>query len=973
MDVEGFLESLKRDPDYADQIVHVRTEPVRTPHWVELPEALRPEAVEFLSALAASRLYAHQGEAIEAALDGRDVLITTGTASGKSLCYQVPILQSMLDSPDASALLIFPAKALAHDQAASWKHGIEAIADSVDARSLAASSFDADADSADRRLARESGRMLITNPEMLHMNLLPRHARWARFFQGLKFVVIDEVHSYTGFFGANMANVVRRLERVCEHYGARPQLVCCSATVGNPKQMAERITGRELHHVAEDTSACGSRTYVFWNPPRIKRRLWRGRRSANVEAHELMVKLIRERAPTICFAKARNTAEMIYRYVRETLEKESPGLADRVIPYRGGYSGKERREMERRLREGEILGVSATRALELGIDIGALDACIVVGYPGVLNAFFQQTGRAGRAGRDSLCILVGIDSPINQHVMDHPEYVFERPIERAVIDQDNPFVVVGHLRCAAAELPVKEPDLGRFGYASNLALEVLEEKQKVHRARDAWYHASSDQPAHHVRLRGFGDESTVIMDADSGEVMDRLDKFRALRIFYPGAIYFHQGDTYEMVHHDFDRNVVQVRPVDVSYYTDPVTGTAVDHIDAILDQRPIGVGTGYLGEVFAVLSTPVYEKIQFYTLDRISQHEIDVPAEHYEAMAFWLECPPEIPMEVARRGLDPGSGMTGILYCVSRILPLFLTSDANDFDWSQGARNASDHTMFWFEFYLHGIGNAEQCYERLEEILGVTLDHLLTCDCDDGCPNCTSRLITPYHVRNIELGEGQVESRRAAVVVLNSLLTGQSVEESFALLDAPRENRGQQFLPTVTGEPEQREPHVMPLSDRTRGLMLRKLERDQLTKQTLDHAIDLKPELGVPGEERDQVRAASEEEAQPKRPAINRASSPLSQKLRSKLGALSSEQDGAKRKRVASDKASGVAPAEQKEPKPTPSKEPLASRISKRVTGSPPAKPAAASPKSTPSDAGEIQSGDSVARRARKLKRKRKQ
>jgi len=317
--------------------------------------------------------------------------------------------------------------------------------------------------------------------------------------------------------------------------------------------------------------------------------------------------------------------------------------------------------------------------------------------------------------------------------------------------------------------------------------------------------------------------------------------------------------------------------------------------------------------------------------------------------------------------------MTGILYCVSRILPLFLTSDANDFDWSQGARNASDHTMFWFEFYLHGIGNAEQCYERLEEILGVTLDHLLTCDCDDGCPNCTSRLITPYHVRNIELGEGQVESRRAAVVVLNSLLTGQSVEESFALLDAPRENRGQQFLPTVTGEPEQREPHVMPLSDRTRGLMLRKLERDQLTKQTLDHAIDLKPELGVPGEERDQVRAASEEEAQPKRPAINRASSPLSQKLRSKLGALSSEQDGAKRKRVASDKASGVAPAEQKEPKPTPSKEPLASRISKRVTGSPPAKPAAASPKSTPSDAGEIQSGDSVARRARKLKRKRKQ
>ncbi len=938
MDVDGFLESLRRDPGYRDQIVHVHAEPAREPSWAPVPDGLHPALGPFLSALGVSRLYRHQAEAIEAALRGEDVLITTGPASGKSLCFQVPILQRFLEEPETTALFVFPMKALARDQVAAWNRGVRAMREAVDPKLVQAMPFDADASAADRRTARDRARLIVTNPEMLHCNLLPAHPRWQRLFNGLRTVVLDELHVYAGFFGANMANVLRRLERVCEHYGVRPQFICSSATVGNPRQMAERVIGRPLHHVSEDTSAMGARTYVFWNPPRVKRRRWRGRRSANVEAHELMVQLIRARAPTICFAKSRTTAEMMYRYVREGLERQAPALADKVVPYRGGYSPRQRRDMERRLREGELLGVSATRALELGIDVGALDACIVIGYPGWLHALFQQWGRAGRAGRDCLCILVGTDTPINQYVMAHPEFIFERPIEAGVVDHDNPFVVLGHVRCATAELPVQDAETGRFGYAADLALEVLEEKQKVHHLNALWYHASPDPPAHEVRLRGYGDESTVVQDADTDEVLDRLDKFRALRLFYPGAIYLRGGDTYALVDHDFDRNVVRVRRVNVDYYTDPLSGTAVDHIDVTLDSRPCGTGTAHLGEVFAVLSTFCYERVRFYTVERIDQQPADVPNVAYEAMSFWLTAPEALAREAIAVGLDAYDGMKGILYCVSRVLPLFLTSDANDFDWSLGCRNAAPETMFWFEFYLKGIGHSEQCYERLEEILAVALEQLLACDCEDGCPNCTSRPITPYHVRNVELGEGTMHSRRAAAVVLNSLLTGQSVERSIAALEAPRP-RGQRHLPYVVAEPRLAKPHQMPLDLHTRRLMARKLDRQRLPKLPVDHPIDPFPPEGIPDREPDDTIAAADSEARSGAAPIRRtASGPEAKPAIRRTG------DKAARKALRRLKKRPKPPAEPPAPPSPPSEE-----------ASPP-----------------IKAGDSLAALARKRKRQRR-
>ena len=883
MDVGAFLAALEDDPTYAGQIVHMHTEPAKQARFADLPAGLGALPRRFLSRLGIARLYSHQAEAIDALLQGRDVLLTAGAAGGKSLCYQLPILQALSEDPTSTALLVFPSKALARDQLTAWQRGLNDDSPDADARPQLAAAYDADAARADRRAARDEAHVVVTNPEMLHVQMLPDHGRWARFFAHLRFVVLDEVHTYTGFFGANMANVMRRLERVCLHYGSRPQVVSCSATIANPKEAGDQVTGRSLIHVDGDGAARGAKTFVFWNPPRVKARRWRGRRSANVEAHELMVKLVRRHCPTIVFSKARNTAEMIYRYARDTLLQEEPALADRVAAYRGGYSPAERRDMERRLREGQLLGVSATRALELGIDVGTLEACVIVGYPGTLAAFFQQAGRAGRTGRDSLVFLVGVDTAINQYVMNHPEYVFGRPVERGVVDRDNPFVVLGHVRCATAEIPVATGETGRFGYAADFALDVLDEKKKVIQQEGLWYHGAAEAPAHEVRLRGYGDESTVVLDADTGNVIDRVDKFRAVRLFYEGGVYFHRGDTYLVERHDTTRNVALVRRADVGYYTDPVTGTSVDHVDTVLDERPLGTAKAALGEVFAVERTPLYEKVHFYTMERIRMEPADIAPVAYEAMSFWLTAPAPLAGDVARLGLNGESGMKGVLYCVSRILPLFLTSDANDFDWSLGSRNTPWHTMFWFEFYLHGIGHAEQCYERLEEILHVALEQLLTCDCEDGCPNCTSRLITPYHVRNIELGEGIVASRRAAVVVLASILTGRSAADSLALLDAPRARRGMKHLPAVTGEHRQTQPHRIPLTERTRRLMLRKLERARAARQPVDHRIDVIPPVGIPAEERDAAVNASDSEARSGRTAIRRAGDPTARRLRSSL------------------------------------------------------------------------------------------
>jgi DEAD/DEAH box helicase domain-containing protein len=767
MDFAEFLDEIRAGPAYRGQIVHVHDVPPREARFGERLQRLDDTARAALRGLGIERLYSHQAHALDLLDEGRDVLIASGTASGKSLCYVLPILEMLARGNGGRALLLFPTKALCQDQFQSFRRALDAAGLS----DVLAGVYDGDTPSHLRRKLRDHAAVIFSNPDMLHSGIMPQHGRWARFLGGLRVLVADEMHVYSGIFGSNMANVFRRLWRLCAHYGSSPQFIACSATIGNPRELAEGLTDRPVALVDEDGSPRGRRMYVFWNPPRVRGRVWRSRRSANVEAHELMAMLIQRGVPTITFSKAKMTAEMIHRYVCDTLSVAAPQLVAKVSPYRGGYLPEERREIERRLFSGELLGVSTTRALELGIDVGGLDASILVGYPGTLASFFQQSGRAGRKERDALVVLVGLDTAVNQYVMTMPGYIFGRPVEEGVIDRDNPFVVTGHLRCATHELPLPDDAAGTFGPHAPLVLRVLEGNRKVRHVDDRWYHAAAETPQHEISLRDYADANVLIEDVDTGAVLGEVNKFDAPPILHPEAIYMHRGDTYRVLRLDLDKNVATVKRVDVDYYTQPMGGTDVHHVDHRLREKPFGTGTACWGEVTAYFNTQMYEKVHFYSLDAISRHPLDLPTFILETMAVWLVPPEGLMEEVRNRGLDAHAGLRGIGYATRMLLPAFMTCDTLDFSHSIGSANSEWNAIFIYERYPHGLGFTEKAFERLHEIMPVVLETVRNCDCDDGCPCCVGKPLRQYTTWNVERGEASIPSKAAALMILTGLLS----------------------------------------------------------------------------------------------------------------------------------------------------------------------------------------------------------
>jgi len=772
MDAGEFVELLRTAPGYAGQIVHARVDPPRAASFADPAAPLHPNVERALTARGIGRLWSHQAEAIDRARAGQDILLVTGPASGKSLCYTVPLLEALLAQPDATALLLYPTKALCQDQFQK----LRALLEDAGLGDRLAGVYDGDTPPALRRRLRDEARVLFTNPDMLHAGILPQHARWAPFLSRLRLVVVDELHAYHGMFGSHAGNLFRRLWRLTAHYGTTPRVTACSATVGNPEELARRVLRRRPAIIERDGSPRGRRAWVLWNPPRVRGTLRRSRRSANVEAHEIAARLIERGAPTIVFSKAKMTAEMIRRYLVETLQDCAPHLAPRVTSYRGGYLPEERREIERRLFSGELVGVSTTPALELGIDVGGLDASVIVGYPGTLASFFQQAGRAGRGERDSVAILVGLDTPTNQFVLRRPEYLFGRPIEQVVVDPDSPFVLLGQLRCAVHEAPIAEGEEPWFGPHAPTVLRVLERNHKVRRVRGAWYHAASETPQHEVSLRDFSDGTVMIEDADTGAVIGQLDRYDAEPIVHPGAVYMHQGDTYLTLSLDMERNRALVRREEVDYYTQPSGGTDVHHIDRCLREKPFGTGCAYWGEVTAIFRTVGYEKIHFYTLDAVSWHGVDLPELLLETMAFWVVPPEELLSGIRKTGMDPIAGLRGIGYATRSMLPLFVTCDTADFSHTVGAVNAPWSAVFVYERSQHGLGFTERAYDRLHEILPAVLAHIEACPCRDGCPCCVGKPLRQFTTWNVERGEGSVPSRRAAVAILRGLLQGSLLE-----------------------------------------------------------------------------------------------------------------------------------------------------------------------------------------------------
>ena len=772
MDFHALLEEIRAAPDYADQMVYVRDVPARASRFAEPARPLPDPVRAMLAGRGITRLYAHQAEALDRARAGQDVVIVTGTASGKSLCYTAPLLEMLLADPEAKALLLFPTKALCQDQFRAFQ---EALAGAGMGETLAGV-FDGDSPADSRRRLRDHASVLFSNPDMVHAALMPQHARWAPFLSQLRLLVLDEMHVYNGIFGSNMTNLLRRFFRLCRHYGSDPRVVACSATIGNPGELAARLVGRPVAVVDDDGSPRGRRTYVFWNPPRVRHTTWRSRRSANVEAHDLMAMLVQRGVPTITFSKAKMTAEMIHRYVCERLRETTPHLAGKVSPYRGGYLPEERREIERRLFSGELLGVSTTPALELGIDVGGLDASILVGYPGTLASFFQQSGRAGRQERDSLVVLVGLDTAVNQYVLSHPEYLFGRPVEQAVIDPDNPFIITGHLRCAAHELALPDTEAGLFGPYVERVLRVLQENLKVRHIGDRWYHAASETPQHEVTLRDTADANVAIEDVATGAVIGEVNEFDGPTIVHPEAIYMHQGDTYRVLELDMEKHVARVQRVDVDYYTQPLGGTDVHHIDHCLREKPFGAGHAYWGEVTAYFHTAAYERVRFYELDAISRHGLEMPTYQMETMAFWIVPPEELMREVLRAGLDAHNGLRGVGYATRMILPLFVTCDTADFSHSVGSANSPWNSLFIYERFPHGMGFTEKAFGVLHLILPAVLDAIRSCPCEEGCPCCVGKPLRQFTVWNVERGEASIPSKAAAVMILEGMLGVQNAE-----------------------------------------------------------------------------------------------------------------------------------------------------------------------------------------------------
>ncbi len=747
-------------------MVYVREVAAREARYGELSAPIGSASQDALHARGIDRLYSHQAAAIEAARDGRDVLVTTGTASGKSLCYLVPIIELLESDPEARVLLLFPTKALSQDQFQGFRRALDAAG----MGDVLAGVYDGDTPSPMRRRLRDHARVIFSNPDMVHAALMPQHGRWADYLSRLHLLVIDELHVYSGIFGSNAANLFRRFFRLCSNYGAAPQVIACSATIGNPIELANGVTGRDMVLIDDDGSPRGKRTYVFWNPPRIRSGDWRSRRSANVEAHELMAALVQHDVPTITFSKAKMTAEMIHRYVCDRLRQEAPHLVKKVSPYRGGYLPQERREIEKRLFSGELMGVSTTRALELGIDVGGLDASILVGYPGTLASFFQQSGRAGRQDRDALVVLVGLDTSINQYVMTNPEYLFGRPIEEGVIDADNPFVVTGHLRCATHELPLSDEESHCFGPHAEMVLRVLESNLKVHRIDDKWYHSASETPQHEVSLRDYADANVLIEDVATGAVLGEVNKFDAPPILHPEAIYMHRGDTFRVLDLDLQKNIATVKREEVDYYTQPMGGTDVHHVDLRLREKPFGTGMAYWGEVTAYFQNMFYEKIHFYSLDAISVHPLELPKFQLETMAFWLVPPEWLMQKVRSAGLDTHSGLRAIGYATRMLLPLFMTCDTLDFSHSIGSVNSEWNAIFVYERYPHGLGFTEKAYERMHEIAPRVLGNIRQCPCEDGCPSCVGKPLRQYTVWNVERGEASIPSKAAALMILDGML-----------------------------------------------------------------------------------------------------------------------------------------------------------------------------------------------------------
>jgi DEAD/DEAH box helicase domain-containing protein len=729
MDAAGFLETIEASPDYRQQIACLKRIPARSATYGEVFPAVGGQTGEALARLGINRLYGHQAEAIEAVRDGEDIVVVTGTASGKTLCYNVPVMEALEKDPRARALYIFPTKALAQDQLGKLKlYGLS---------NLKAATYDGDTPRQDRPFIKVGANIVLTNPDMLHVGILPYHTTWSELFRNLKYVVVDEVHTYRGVFGAHVANILRRLRRIAEYYGSRPQFVCASATVTEPAKLIRDLTGLDARVIDRDGSPAGEKLFMFWNPPFLSAK--GERRSANSEAVALFTKLVQSGVRTIVFTKARKTAELIMRYARTALRDDKSPYADKIMAYRAGYTPAERREIEKLLFSGELIGVTSTTALEVGVDIGGLDAVVMTGYPGSIASTWQQAGRAGRGMQQSMAALVAYDDPIDQFLMRNPDYFFSAAHERAIVDYQNPYVLADHLLCAAYELPIGNEEIeSLFGERAWEVLGILDDVGQIG-YNGRWYWSGTDYPAKGVNIRSSSSATYNIVSVEKGgALLGTVDGASAFDIVHPGAVYLHAGESYVVTHLDLDGKAAYVERSEVNYYTTPGSHTWA-RVEEQLETRSIGSTEIRFGDVTVGNQVTHFWRKRLFSDEKIDRTPLELPEVHLDTEAVWLVIDAQLTDKLIGRGFDLKGAIHAVEHASIGILPLIALCDRNDI----GGVSHPSHpdadgraAIFIYDGHAGGVGIARAAYEHIDELLVATLGTIEDCSCDDGCPGC---------------------------------------------------------------------------------------------------------------------------------------------------------------------------------------------------------------------------------------------
>lgn len=649
MTVESVLERLRLDPQFMSNVAAWERLPARPARHVPFPEGMQARIISALHDSGQAPLYSHQGAAIEAALAGKNVVVVTSTASGKTLCYNVPVLQGLLSDPEARALYLFPTKALSQDQASA----LAEFLDTLGARDqVRVETYDGDTPSARRRAIREDVRLLISNPDMLHTGILPHHPRWASFFQNLRFIVIDELHVYRGIFGSNVANVLRRVRRITRFYGASPQFILTSATIANPKELAEKLIEAPVHLVSQDLDGAprAEKHLIIYNPPVIDPALGI-RRAYTLESTRVADSFLRGEVQTAVFARARLTTEVLLGYVRDAYE-QAGGDPAAIRGYRGGYLPLERREIERGLRSGDVRGVVATNALELGVDIGRLGAAVIAGYPGTIASLWQQAGRAGRRAEVSAAVLVASAAPLDQFIASHPAYLFERSPEMGLINPNNLAILLRHVRCAAFELPFQtEEAFGSVEQVDEL-LEYLADQDEIHRSNGSYHWVADTYPAESVSLRASTDDTIVIQDTGAGKpvVIGEVDRTTAPVLIHEGAVYIHEGSTYIVQQLDWEDGIAAVKPADIDYYTDASESVDMEVLEVYDADEHLRARRAH-GWVQITAQSTSYRKIKRYTHETLGYGSIDLPQRDFETSAYWMWIAPETVERMEQEGV----------------------------------------------------------------------------------------------------------------------------------------------------------------------------------------------------------------------------------------------------------------------------------------------------------------------------------